>query len=96
MKFCERVQVAAMDGIQGYVELGRIVGVRQQIPVIEHVHPNWTLLKDFGGERVFEHLTRCDCGEDQSTGFQVVFDRLPSQFKTVFEALDDPLFFQRV
>ena len=94
MEFCERVQVSAVNGIHGHVELGRIVGVRQQIPVIEHVHPNRSLLEYFGGEPVFEHLTRGDSGEDKSTGFVVVFDRLPSQFKTVLEALDGPLLLQ--
>ena len=53
-------QVMRGNGYDRLFKHGDIVGVRQQIAVVEHVDPNLSVRKNLGGERLLDDFARCD------------------------------------
>lgn len=72
----------------------RVVGVRQEIAVLEHLHPNMPIEHDLRGERCFEDMPRRDRSNRHAARFQMILEGFPRQFKRVFEALNRAFFFQ--
>jgi hypothetical protein len=96
VKHRKRGQVSAVNGFNGLLEVIGAVRVGQQIPVIQHIHPNLSVWQDFGGERIFQHLPWGDGGEHPSIGFHVIFHRLPSEFEAIPEASDASFLLQGI
>ena len=96
MKFDHCRKIVGMNGLHCLLETSLIVSVREQVSMIEHFDPNLAIPKNLGGTRILQNMSRREGRNDHSGLFQIVFHRLPGQFKAVLEALNGPFLFQRV
>ena len=96
MQVGHRRKIASSDGLDGLFKTGKVVGVRQEIAVIQHVDPDLTIVDHLGRERVFQDLTGRHRGEDDAAVFEIIFDGFPGQLERIFETLHDPFFLQRI
>jgi hypothetical protein len=83
----KRGEIAAVNRIHGLFELRSIEGVREQVAVVDHVDPRLAVIQNPSCKGVLDHLPRCHRTENHAALLQVVFDRLPGEFKRVFEPL---------
>jgi hypothetical protein len=87
---------ALLNGIHGLLEHNRVVGVRQQIAMIEHGDPLRTIGDHLGRIGIFNHLTRHHHRKHEAISLHVVLGGFPGQLKANFEALDHPFLLQLV
>ncbi len=55
----------------------------------QHVHPDLAVFNKLRGKRGLEDGFGSDLWQDNSGVFQIVLQRLPSEFESVFETLDE-------
>ena len=78
------------------LDAGRVISMRTQIPVGEHVEPGVTVFDKSRLKRLSDDVSRGDRRQGNSLIFQPVFESVPGQLKGIFETLDDPLALQLV
>ena len=91
-----RGEVAGGNGFNRYFKTGKIIGVGEEIAMIQHVDPDLPIREDFGGEGILQDLTRSDGGENDTAFLEVVLRSFPRQFEGIFKPLDDAFLLQLV
>ena len=85
-----------MDGFHRLLKHYGVVGVRQQIAVVEHGDPRLAIGDHLGGKGILEHLTGHHHRKHEAISFHIVFRGFPSQLKAVIETSDHPFLLQLV
>ena len=87
MKRLKRRKIACPRGPDGIFKNGEVLGVREEVAVVEHINPNLPIGNDFCKKSLFNNLAR-RCRRDRHAAvLQVIFHTFPSQFESVFQTL---------
>lgn len=87
MQFSERRKIAVANGSHGFVEGTFVIGVRQEIPMGEHIDPDLPIADDASRKGGLDHGTRGCWVDNLPLKLQVVLHGLPSELYSELKPL---------
>ena len=58
MEFSEKREITTLDSVDDYIECGRVIGMRHEIAVGQHIDPRIAVLNEFGLKSLAYDLSR--------------------------------------
>ena len=87
MKCLKCWKIVILRGSDGFFKNGEVVGVREEVAVVEHIYPSLPISDDFCNKSLFDNLAGRCRRDRHSAVLQVIFHAFPCQLKSVFQSL---------